>query len=143
MNAAGRKTFRILITGILFLLLLSGGAQAEKTLTASCPSRSGEKVTARYGKDGYVLSLPGFWDLGKIRLEMEGSGTLLLGTEKREIRSGEDADLTALAGKKITVSGEQYRKMKQEKWNREMSEEERQVALLLMWEEEVADLIDR
>ena len=43
----------------------------------------------------------------------------------------------------ITVSGEQYRKMKQEKWNREMSEEERQVALLLMWEEEVADLIDR
>ena len=43
----------------------------------------------------------------------------------------------------IMVSGEQYRKMKQEKWNREMSEEERQVALLLMWEEEVADLIDR
>ena len=43
----------------------------------------------------------------------------------------------------IMVSGEQYRKMKQEKWNREMSEEERQVALLLMWEDEVADLIDR
>ena len=109
MNAAGRKTFRILITGILFLLLLSGGAQAEKTLTASCPSRSGEKVTARYGKDGYVLSLPGFWDLGKIRLEMEGSGTLLLGADKRTVRADEDADLTALAGKRITVSGERQR----------------------------------
>ena len=60
MGAAGRKTFRILITGILFLLLFSGGARAERTLTATCPSRGGEKVTARYGKDGYVLSLPGF-----------------------------------------------------------------------------------
>ena len=31
--------------------------------------------------------------------------------------------------------------MRQEKWNREMSEQERQVALLMMWEEEIADIM--
>ena len=41
----------------------------------------------------------------------------------------------------ITVSGKEYRRMRQEKWNREMSEQERQVALLMMWEEEIADIM--
>ena len=102
----GRKAVRILMAGILFLLLFSGGALAEKTLTASCPSRSGETVTARYGKDGYVLSLPAFWDMAKIRLELEGSGTVLLGPERQEIRAGEETDLTGLAGTRTAIRSE-------------------------------------
>ena len=65
------------MTGILFVLLSYGSVMAEKALTASCPSRSGETVTARYGKDGYVLSLPGSWDLTKITLAMEDADAVL------------------------------------------------------------------
>ena len=42
--------------------------------------------------------------------------------------------------KKITVSGREYRRMKQEKWNRPVSSEaERLAALYLVWEEELAE----
>lgn len=106
MKKAGKIGIRILMAGILFLLLFSGGALAEKALTASCPSRSGETVKARLGKDGYVLSLPGFWDLTKIRLELEDSGTVWLGNDRLEIPAGTEADLTALAGKQTVIRGE-------------------------------------
>lgn len=109
MNRAGRKTIRILLTGILFLLLFSGTALAEKKLTASCTAAGGGTVAARYGKDGYVLSLPGSWDLARIRLEMEDSAAVFLGAEQKEIRAGEEADLSALAGKKTTVTGDSRR----------------------------------
>ena len=46
------KIIRVAMTGILFLLLFTGNAFAvrERTLTASCPSVSGETVTARWKK---------------------------------------------------------------------------------------------
>ena len=106
MKQAGKNGIRILMAGILFLLLFSGTTMAEKALTAACPSRSGETVTARLGKDGYVLSLPGFWDLANVRLELEGSGTVWLGSGKQEIRAGEETDLTGFAGKRTVIRGE-------------------------------------
>lgn len=102
MRKDSRNLIRITVTGILFLLLLSGiaFAAAEKVLTASCPSAGGEKVTAKQGKDGLLLCLPGFWDLTRITLEMDGTETLLLGKEMREIRTGTETDLTGLTGTK-------------------------------------------
>ena len=110
MRSAGNAWIRIAVTGILFLLLFSGKASAagEYTLTASCPSVCGEQVVSRAGKDGMILSLPGFWNLSEITLEMEGTEVLLLGQENIEVRTGQAADLTELAGKKIRVrSGKQ------------------------------------
>ena len=105
MKSAGSTWIRITVTGILFLLLLSGTAFAEKeyTLTAACPSRCTEKVIARNGKDGLILSLPGFWDLSRITLEMANEESLLLGNEKKEVRAGEETDLSGMTGRKIPL----------------------------------------
>ena len=104
MKRAGNALIRIVVTGILFLLLFSGcAAAAEKVLTASCPSRSKETVNARYGKDGYVLSLPGFWDLSGITLVLEDADAVLLGEEQREVKAGEETDVSALTGKKVPL----------------------------------------
>ena len=113
MSKAGRMSVRIAVTGILFLLLFSGSALAvkERKLTAACPSRSGEKITARWSKEEMILSVPGFWDLSAVTLEMEGTDVLFLGDKGLEIRAGEPADLTGLAGKKIRV-----RNAKKEGW---------------------------
>ena len=95
-----RHLIRITVTGILFLLLLSGNALAAKKqiLTASCPSVCAEKVTAYQGKNGMVLFLPGFWDLSRIVLEPEGTETLLIGRNATEINAGTETDLSGLAG---------------------------------------------
>ena len=102
------KAIGITLSVILFLLLSAGSAFAAKekdrTLTAGCPSRCGETVTARYGKNGIILSLPGFWDLSAVTLELEGSGKLYLGG--KEIRPGEPANLTGLAGEKTALLDE-------------------------------------
>jgi len=107
MNRSASKWIRIAVTGILFLLLLTGCAGAAgKTLTASCPSVCGEKVVAREGKAGLVLSLPGFWDLSRISLEMDGVKTLIIGPDKKEIVSGEETDLTGMTGWRIVLRNE-------------------------------------
>ena len=113
MSRAGRLTVRIAVTGILFLLLFSGSAMAvkERKLMAACPSRSGETIIARWNKDEMILSVPGFWDLSAMTLEMEGTDVLFLGDGGQEIRAGEPADLTGLAGQKIRV-----RNAKKEGW---------------------------
>ena len=101
----GRNILRAAAAGALFLLLLGGSALAakEKTLNAGCPSRGGETVTARTGKNGMILSLPGFWDPEKVTLEAAGSEKLLIGKEKREVAAGEAVDVTGLIGKKTEV----------------------------------------
>ena len=103
MKQALKKLAGIAVTGILFLLFVSGSALAERTLTAACPSRCGVTVSARKTKSGYVLSLPGIWDLTKISLELEGTGEFLLGEEKQTIRAGEETDLSGLTGRKILL----------------------------------------
>lgn len=112
MNGIAKQMIRIAVTGILFLLLFTGCACAEgKPLKASCPSRCGEAVTSREGKDGLILSLPGFWDLSAIRLEMDGAEALLFGDERTEIRTGEDADLTGLAGRRLRLRNQKGREL--------------------------------
>ena len=86
---------RIVPGAILFLLLLFSFAAAEKApvLRISCPSRSSETVISRNGSEGLVLSIPGFWDAEKMILELDGADSLLIGADRKEIRSGEPADL--------------------------------------------------
>lgn len=97
----------ILIIGIL-LLLWTGWAQAEReaVLKAACPSRGAEQVLARKGWNGYVLSLPGFWDPREISLELEGGGKLFLGDEGQEIPCGGPVDLTPWIGRRIALRNE-------------------------------------
>ena len=100
-----KKMIRITVTGILFLLLFTGNAFAlrERTLTAACPSVSGEKVTARWKRGEMTLFLPGCWDLTGISLELAGSETILLGEEQTEVPAGKETDLTGLTGRKLQV----------------------------------------
>jgi hypothetical protein len=99
------KSIRIAVTGILFLLLLTGSASAlkERKLTASCPSVSGEQVTAQWKQGEMTLYLPGVWDLTKIRLTLEDSETILLGDEKTAVSANEESDLSGLTGRKMKV----------------------------------------
>ena len=107
MHKAGKGLIRITVTGILFLLLFAGCAAADGwKLTAGCPSVCGEKVVAREGKDGLILSLPGFWDLSKITLEMEKTQVLLLDNGAAEVPYGEEGDLTGLTGRRILLQNE-------------------------------------
>ena len=108
MSRSAKAFIRITMTGILFLLLVSGCASAAggKTIMAGCPSVCGEKVAAREGKGGLVLSVPGFWDLSKITLEEEGSPILFLGTDQTGIAPGQETDLTGLKGEKIRIRDE-------------------------------------
>ena len=105
MSRAVRTLIRITVTGILFLLVLGGFASAAggKTLVASCPSVCGEKVVSRSGRNGIILSIPGFWDLSKITLEMDGEQVLYLGSDKKEIAAGQETDLSGLTGKQMRL----------------------------------------
>ena len=102
------RLIRIALTGILFLLLLGSSAQAagDRTLQAGCPSESGETVLSRTGRNGIILSLPGFWDPAKVTLDLPGSDRILLGKEKREIAAGVPTDVTDLIGQKTEVRDE-------------------------------------
>ena len=100
-----KRIIRIAVTGILFLLLLTGSASAlkERKLTASCPSVSGEQVTAQWKQGEMTLYLPGVWDLTKIRLTLEDSETILLGDEKTAVSANEESDLSGFTGRKMKV----------------------------------------
>ena len=105
MRRAGRIMIRIAVMGILFLLLLTGGASAlkERVLTASCPSVSGEKVIAQWKQGDMTLYLPGNWDLTRICLELEDSETILLGEEKTAVSADAETDLSGMTGRKMKV----------------------------------------
>ena len=110
MSRAWKTWIRIAVAGILFLLL-SGSASAavERILTAGCPSRTDAKVVARWNKNkvDMTLFLPGCWDLSKITLELEDTGTLFLGEERFRVEPGEPADLTSLLGQHLKVYNDQ------------------------------------
>ena len=99
------RLIRIALTGILFLLLLGSSAQAagDRPLQAGCPSESGETVLSRTGRNGIILSLPGFWDPTAVTLEVSGTEKILIGAEKREITAGVPTDVTDLIGQKTEV----------------------------------------
>lgn len=101
-----RTILRIAGAGILFVLLFTGIAAAENeaVIRVGCPSRSAETVVARKSKAGYILSIPGHWDITALTMEVEGTDCVLLGREKREIRPGEITDFSALAGQKSSLS---------------------------------------
>ena len=70
MNRILRTVIRISVLGILFAFLLPGHARAEQAevFRAGCPSVFSGTVESRKGIAGYILSLPGSWDAGKITL---------------------------------------------------------------------------
>ena len=100
----GRKAGMFFVAVLLLLFLCGNGrAAGGKTLRAGCPSRCEETVVARTGKDGIILSLPGFWDLTAVTLELPGSDKVILGKGNREIDSGTPTDVTDLIGKKTEL----------------------------------------
>ena len=104
MHRTGSRKRWISLAGILFLLFLAGNAAAaEKRVTAACPSRCTECVYGRYGKDGIIVSIPGYWDLTAMTLEAEGCDVLYLGEGKQPVRPGEAADLSGYEGQPVTV----------------------------------------
>lgn len=107
MDKAWTKLTRIAVTGILFLLLACGARAEGKALTAACPSRCGVAVAARLGGDGYILSLPGFWDLTKVTIELEGYETVLL--DGGQVAAGTETNLSGFAGRKVPLKTEDGR----------------------------------
>ena len=100
----GRKAGMFFAAVLLLLFLCGNGwAAGGKTLRAGCPSRCEETVVARTGKDGIILSLPGFWDLTAVTLELPGSDKVILGKGNREIDAGTPTDVTDLIGKKTEL----------------------------------------
>ena len=105
MNRPWKALIRTAVTGVLFLLVLTGGASAakERRLEAGCPSQCAAKVAARWKNELMTLSLPGCWDLSAITLELEDTESLLLGDEEIPVIPGEPVDLTGMLEKKIIV----------------------------------------
>ncbi|MBR3334454.1 MAG: CotH kinase family protein [Clostridia bacterium] len=101
----------MMITAAMMLLLLLCGAsaEAERKLTAACPSLCDAKVTAQWQNEEIVLSLPGAWDLTRVTLETADRETLLIGSGMTPVRPGEPADLTGFVGKRVAVRNEQKR----------------------------------
>ena len=87
-----------LLTCVLTLAASGASAAASATLRAGCPSAGDETVISRKGSRGTVLSLPGYWDASAVTLEAEGSETLYIGRERKEIRAGVETDLTEYVG---------------------------------------------
>ena len=96
---------RITITGILFLLLCIPAGQAEKetVIRAGCPSRSSETIVTVIRNGKPVLFIPGFWDMERITLAIEGSDVIYLGRERKEIPAGSETDLREYAGQTVAV----------------------------------------
>ena len=97
---------RWIAAGILAAICFAvSEARAETEIRAGCPSRCPETVISRKDK----LYIPGSWDISRITLEADGSDILYLGDEKREIRPGEESDLTGYPGRKVPVYNQNKR----------------------------------
>ena len=113
MNRILRTVIRISVLGILFAFLLPGHARAEQAevFRAGCPSVFSGTVESRKGIAGYILSLPGSWDAGKITLELDGAECFYLGKEKKEIRPGQEIDVREFLGNKTPVYNAHMRQL--------------------------------
>ncbi len=103
----------ISVLGILFAFsgLFTARTETTPVFRAGCPSVFSGTVTARDGREGFILSLPGSWDAGKITLELEGAECLYLGKEKKEIRPGQETDLREYLGTKTPVYNAKMRQL--------------------------------
>lgn len=114
MSRIRSMVYRIAVTGILFLLLLSPAAHADKDriYRAGCPECCAETVISRKAVGGYwLLSIPGSWDTRNMTLEIEGASVFYLGDEKKEIRAGEEMDLSGYLGMRIPIRDENQRRI--------------------------------
>ena len=101
MSIAGkiaRWTTIAVIAAMLFFCAASG-EEKERVLRIGCPSRCAETVVSH----GRNLFIPGSWDISRITLEIEGFEALRLSFDGPDIRPGEETDLTAYAGQKISL----------------------------------------
>lgn len=101
---------RLILTVILAMLCITtviSGAAAEKTLLISAreASETSEQVVCRKGKGGYILYIPGAWDITRIRLSLNGQDSFRLGKNGIAIDPETPVDLTPYLGKKTQVYG--------------------------------------
>ena len=104
MSRVGKISRGIIAVALLLILCFSSaaGEEKEKIIRAGCPSCSTETVVSRKGRSGYELYIPGRWDIGRITMEIEGSGSFFL--ENEEILPGTETDLRGFLGRTVTVS---------------------------------------
>ena len=103
---AWKKALRLIPALLLAALLCMpafSGAAAEKAMTikAQQAGETTEQVTGRKNKSGYILSIPGAWDITQIRLSLNGQDSFILG--KKTVEAGTPVDLTPYLGKKTAV----------------------------------------
>ena len=81
MSRVGKISRGIIAVALLLILCFSSaaGEEKEKIIRAGCPSCSTETVVSRKGRSGYELYIPGCWDIGRITMEIEGSGSFFQG----------------------------------------------------------------
>ncbi|MBQ6061035.1 MAG: CotH kinase family protein [Clostridia bacterium] len=104
MNRILRTVIFFSVLGILSAFLaVTARAEKAEVFRAGCPSVYSGTVETRKGRAGYILSLPGSWNAEKITLELDGAECLYLGTDRTEIRPGQEIDVREYLGAKTPV----------------------------------------
>ena len=112
MNVSGKISLGIMIAVVFLVLCMSqaAGEEKETVIRAGCPSCCTETVISRKAGNTYQLFIPGNWDVSRITLEIEGSGSFYLGDGKQEIRPGTETDLSGyLDGKTALYKSQRNR----------------------------------
>ena len=97
-----RKVVRLIAAAVIAAVLAFCAASGEengKVIRIGCPSRCTETVTSRGGN----LFIPGNWDITRITLEMAGCESIRLEKNGPDISPGEETDLTAYVGTRVTI----------------------------------------
>ena len=107
MDQASHKNIRLIFVLLLLVLCLAGTVSAEAAgakmnLTAREAAETPAQVVSRKNKSGTVLSIPGAWDIRKIRLSLNGQDSFRLG-KNLTVDAQTPVDLTPFVGKKTPV----------------------------------------
>ena len=98
---------------LLFIFLACiAESQAEKpfVMTFECPSAAGNaQVLSRKVENNYQVFLPGCWDLRNIVISFNNAD--FVSFDKKTMKSGESTDLSAMPGKKLTLTLNGKRKL--------------------------------
>ena len=95
----------VLLLAILCMFMFSSVAAAEikMSISAKEATETSEYVTGRKGKGGYVLCIPGTWDITRIQLSAKGHEKFQLDKNGPILDADTPVDLTEYVGRKVQV----------------------------------------
>ena len=107
MNRAAGRSLRflfvlILLAACLVMTCTAASAAKKMNIYAGPDDGTSEQVVCRKNKSGTVLSIPGAWDITRIRLNLNGQDSFRLG-KNLTVDPETPVDLTPFVGKKTTV----------------------------------------